>query len=155
MIRKFYTLLFASMLIVSCSSDDGDASDDGASIVGVWDAIEFNTAIGLDLNDDGTASSNLLDELDCFEVSSTFTEEGTFTSTSSSILFEGTDIDFTLSCDDGVETNSGTYVLNGSALTTTDEDGDVESTVSITATRLTVSGEDEDFGQVVIIFERR
>ncbi|SFB87487.1 Lipocalin-like domain-containing protein [Flagellimonas taeanensis] len=152
MIKRFYILLLASALIISCSSDDGES--DGSSIVGTWDAIEFNMGEAVDLNEDGTASDNLLDELDCFASTVTFTAEGGYSTATTGIYFEASESDFFITCD-GVETTSGTYTLDGNTLVTIDEDGEVESTVTVTKDRLVVTGEDDDFGQVTLVFERR
>lgn len=150
--QRFYMLLLASALIISCSSDDGES--DGSSIVGTWDAIEFNMGEAVDLNDDGTASDNLLDELDCFASTVTFTADGGYSTATTGIYFEASESSFFITCD-GVETTSGTYTLDGNTLVTIDEDGEVESTVTVTKDRLVVTGEDEDFGQVTLVFERR
>ncbi|MER3375247.1 MAG: lipocalin family protein [Allomuricauda sp.] len=151
--KNFFTLLLAAILISSCSSDDGDGSV-SASIVGTWDAVEFNMAAGVDLNEDGTASENLLDELDCFASTVTFTADGGYSTATTGIYFEANEDSFSITCD-GVETTSGTYALNGNTLTTNDEDGEVEATVTVTQDRLIVEGDDEDFGEVTLIFERR
>ncbi|MFD2100768.1 lipocalin family protein [Flagellimonas iocasae] len=152
MIRKIYLLLFATVLISSCSSDDGGS--DGSSIVGTWDAVEFNTAVGADFNQDGTASQNLMDEVDCFASTVTFTAEGGYSTATTGIYFEASEESFSITCD-GVETTSGTYELNGNTLVTIDENGEVVATVTVTKDRLVVEGDDEDFGEVTLVFERR
>ncbi len=150
--KNFFTLLLAAVLISSCSSDEGES--DGSSIVGTWDAIEFNMGEAVDLNDDGTASDNLLDELDCFASTATFTAEGGYSTATTGIYFEATEDSFFITCD-GVETTSGTYTLDGNTLVTIGEEGEVESTATVTTDRLVVTGEDDDFGQVTLVFERR
>lgn len=66
-IKKTALLFTSLLLIVSCNTDDGVEGIDPPNfdVLGLWDLVEVNVNIGQDLNMDGTASTNLMDELDC------------------------------------------------------------------------------------------
>ncbi|TAI48800.1 hypothetical protein [Flagellimonas allohymeniacidonis] len=66
------------LTILSCNVDDGveDADPLNFDVIGLWDLVEVNINPGQDLNNDGTASSNLMNELDC--ISGTLLIDGDF-----------------------------------------------------------------------------
>ena len=61
--KLFLNLLAFTFLIVatSCSSDN---NDNPTQVDGTWKLTAWNVGESYDLNNDGTASSNLLDEMD-------------------------------------------------------------------------------------------
>ncbi|WP_299126968.1 hypothetical protein [uncultured Winogradskyella sp.] len=65
--KLIFTLfsLASLVLITSCESDDDASTNSDASIEGTWLLTAWNSSIPLDLNNDGTASTNLLDEVNC------------------------------------------------------------------------------------------
>ena len=56
--------VFALVCFSSCSTDDSQDSND-SSITGVWKLTAWNVEEGFDINNDGTISTNLLNEIDC------------------------------------------------------------------------------------------
>lgn len=66
-IKKTSLLLTALVLIGSCNIDDGvnGIEPPNFDVLGLWDLVEVNVNPAQDLNMDGTASTNLMDELDC------------------------------------------------------------------------------------------
>jgi hypothetical protein len=65
--NKFlFNLCFTFLLIcfIGCSKDDMQNSDNSA-ITGVWGLSAWNIDGGFDINNDGTVSTNLLNEIDC------------------------------------------------------------------------------------------
>ena len=54
-------LCFSSLLLTSCYKD----SDDEMTVEGVWELTAYNVVDGFDINNDGIASVNLLNELSC------------------------------------------------------------------------------------------
>lgn len=154
--KNFFTLLFVAVLISSCSSDDGDDSGNN-SIVGTWDAVELDFGESFDWNGDGTSSSNLMDEIECFAATATFTAEGDYSSATTGINFNADETGFTYSCG-GAVTTSGTYSVDGDTLIVTDdEDGETgESTFDISGQTLTVTGYVEALeGEATLVFVRR
>ena len=65
--------------IFSCSSDDGPAEESEISKAsGTYELIELNVNPPQDINADGTASTNLLDELDCISGTLSLRSNGTY-----------------------------------------------------------------------------
>ncbi|MEO0527552.1 MAG: hypothetical protein AAFZ89_10010 [Bacteroidota bacterium] len=68
-ITKISLVLFAAFiaLFISCdvSSDDDATELPNFDVLGLYDLVEVNVNPALDLNEDGTASTNMVDELDC------------------------------------------------------------------------------------------
>jgi len=59
-------LLLSVSLIIGCSKDDGPTTtDDSAKVVGDYTLSAVNVNPAQDLNEDGTASTNLIDEMTC------------------------------------------------------------------------------------------
>jgi len=59
-------LLFLNFIIISCSNDDGPITESEISKAsGAYELIELNVNPPQDINGDGVASSNLIDELSC------------------------------------------------------------------------------------------
>ncbi|WP_423998449.1 hypothetical protein [Maribacter sp. IgM3_T14_3] len=81
-IMRKYILYFITCLVLlftGCSSDDGDATtDDSALVIGTYMLTEINVNIAQDVNEDGTASNNMLDELDCLNGTLEINADGTW-----------------------------------------------------------------------------
>ncbi|MGO4920677.1 hypothetical protein [Maribacter spongiicola] len=77
-----YILYFTTcivLLFTSCSSDDSDATtDDSAVVIGTYTLTEINVNVAQDVNEDGTASNNILDELDCLNGTLNINTDGTW-----------------------------------------------------------------------------
>lgn len=54
-----------ALTFASCSSDD-DNNTDSVSLEGTWKLTAWNSTTGFDINNDGTASTNLLAEFNCY-----------------------------------------------------------------------------------------
>ena len=159
-----YVLLMISIGLFSCSSDDDNQSEsvvpDVISIVGNWELTSVMADIPVDLDGDGTISSNLLEELPCFMSTYLINEDNTFEQTS-------VDVDVNINIlvlppmieADCLETSSvevGTWSLEEDQLTITDEDGEVRIfMVTLTETTLSFSDDIEDIGQADLVFTRQ
>ena len=66
-IKKFAAFFAIALLLFSCSSDDDETSIVTAPslAIGTWKLTAVNINIPQDVNEDGTASTNLVDELPC------------------------------------------------------------------------------------------
>jgi hypothetical protein len=64
--KLFFNLMVMLWLVgfTSCSSDDNQVSNSNP-LIGVWHLTAWNVEGGFDINNDGTVSSNLLNEIDC------------------------------------------------------------------------------------------
>ncbi|SHJ91386.1 hypothetical protein SAMN04488007_1927 [Maribacter aquivivus] len=82
MLMKKYTYsLFTCLvfLFVSCLFDDSDTkTDDSALVIGTYSLTEINVNVAQDVNEDGTASNNMLDELDCLDGTLKINADGTW-----------------------------------------------------------------------------
>lgn len=87
---KLVTLMFTSIILTSCSSDDGDNEDDTeeVTIVETWNLSGTTLATALDYNGDGTVSPDLFTETNC-QINSTITfkSDGTGTWKISKAMF--------------------------------------------------------------------
>lgn len=66
---KFLKSLFSISLVIiifSCSSDDGETIPvNNTLVVGTWNLTQVNISLPQDPNEDGTSSTNMVDELPC------------------------------------------------------------------------------------------
>jgi hypothetical protein len=66
---KFFSVVSALFLITSCSKSDSDNKSTNATLTaGYYKITSMTSSKALDLNSDGKASVNLLDELECLKV---------------------------------------------------------------------------------------
>lgn len=66
-------------LIISCSDDDSPAAESEVSKAsGTYELIELNVNPPQDINEDGTASTNLLEELSCISGTLNLRSNGTY-----------------------------------------------------------------------------
>ena len=66
--KKIFLNLFilSGLLLATACSSDSDDNDNNAELEGTWRLTAWNVGESYDLNNDGTSSSNLLDEIDCY-----------------------------------------------------------------------------------------
>lgn len=127
-------VVFSSLTFVSCDNEPvdsellrssngstGGGGSTGTSVVGTYKLTAFNSSVPTDLNNDGTTSSNQLNETSCFNNSMlTLNSNNTFSADS-----KGVDIDLTtntLECFTDPVT-IGTWSVSGSNLSLTYMDG--------------------------------
>ncbi|MBP0903301.1 hypothetical protein ACFSKN_00235 [Mariniflexile gromovii] len=92
--NTWFVLCFtSSLLLTSCFND----ADDNLTIEGVWRLTAMNVEDGFDINEDGVANVNLLNEIDCvnnetlvFESKGVVTSNKTFNPDIKIALLEGT-----------------------------------------------------------------
>ncbi|RMB59213.1 hypothetical protein EAX61_09160 [Dokdonia sinensis] len=118
--KNVFMALCVVFLLGSCGSDD-DASQANAGLEGSWELTAYTLAAPQDLNGDGEPSTDVLEELPCFDAAITFRGDGSFTSTT-----DGFDVE--------IDVNSGTFFIVCGNPTSLDGtwslDGDVLTTVS-------------------------
>ncbi|MEM6515725.1 MAG: hypothetical protein AAF688_06045 [Bacteroidota bacterium] len=131
--------------IDACGDDDGsiqtaidnlgDCSNNQqtTNIPGTWKLTAWNIDGGLDLDNDGTASVNVLDEMDCYNNETiVFNADGTASVISTSFadiesefeLGSNDEFDFTVECIQDDETTTGTWTEDSNTLTFTYDDFD-------------------------------
>lgn len=142
-----------AFIVVSCSGDDdGNATDVG--LAGTYNLTGYTFDNAVDVNLDGTASTDFFAELPCFTAVATFNANGAFTSVTDEIVIEITPTGNSVDCGDP-ETSSGTWSLSGDQLTI-DADGDSETiTVTLTTNTLSYQETDPDFGTATWVWTRQ
>jgi len=127
--KKMILAATAVLLMASCGGSDDDAtSNNEASIVGSYILTELNVSQAIDLDDDGVASADILDEAPCFDGSLVFSSAGTFTSNTDELNIIGTvdsdgnEVTF-VECF-GPFQEMGTYSIEGNVITFTGNDDD-------------------------------
>lgn len=111
-----------SLLLVSCTNN----TDDIISVEGVWELTEYNVANGFDINNDGVANTNLLEEIEClnqetliFESNGVVKSNTTFNpSIDIALVNEATnEYTFDVKCDlEGVIGFASNYAQNGNTV---------------------------------------
>lgn len=137
-ISSFILPIIACFLTVSCSKDKTEE----LSVVGSWKLSSWSVGIPLDLDRDGVASSNLLNESTCVNNEIlTFEENGVVTANSSYnpnvVISLSGEVDemyvFDVQCDtSGSIGSSGTFIQNGTIISV------FESTGNFSNNKLTI-----------------
>ncbi|AZQ58726.1 hypothetical protein EJ994_07885 [Maribacter sp. MJ134] len=80
-VQKWSTLFIILMVLFSCSSDDGGTPvvPESFLAIGAWDLTAVNINLAQDVNEDGTSSTNLIDELPCLSGLLTINSNNTWT----------------------------------------------------------------------------
>lgn len=80
-VQKWSTLFIILMVLFSCSSDDGGTPvvPESFLAIGAWDLTAVNINLAQDVNEDGTSSTNLVDELPCLSGLLTINSNNTWT----------------------------------------------------------------------------
>ena len=120
--KKFKSaILFVviSVFLFSCGSDDNSGgTDEPAPVIGVWDLVELNVTPAQDINEDGTASGNILDELNCVTGTLTINDVGTWSLTLNGVTVTTiTGGLFNIRCNLLESFNSGTWAFQNNQLT--------------------------------------
>lgn len=162
--KKFLSLMAIALVIVACGNDDDSSENSEASIVGAFVLVEMNLEEPIDLDENGTSSSNLLDEAPCFDSLVTFSANQTYEASSDVLeVFFTSDSEgnesITVDCF-GPFDETGTYTLEGNVLTinededNTDEELSIDSgTVVITQQTLTLTTV-TPFGIIEFVYNR-
>lgn len=131
---KLFTLLIATMLLLSCGAEELDVSANSSfsdpivtanieytQLIGKWNLFEMRTETPVDLNNDKVGSLNLLSETSCFDAMSiTFNEDMTFSSVNARMDFAAGDSNTDFTCmGTGRGPDTGTWEISGDILTLT------------------------------------
>ncbi|WP_299219526.1 lipocalin family protein [uncultured Aquimarina sp.] len=149
-----------TLFFTSCSSDDDGGDPITVSLVGTWKLTSASGALPVDLDMDGNASTNLLQELPCFEDTITVSDDNTYSQNVTEIIV---DVDITVQppvvtadCTDAILTETGEWSLDGDQLTFTPSGMDPNMvTITLTETMLSFTDEVEDLGAVALVFTRQ
>lgn len=134
-----YLLLAVSLL--ACSDDDGGPAPNPNLdlVVGTWELTELRISPAQDIDDDGTTTNNVLDELACVEGTLQLRSDYTWS-------FSGTDVVITtitgglfkFFCAEQPRSSGGNWDLQGNTLRLADSTGNI-TLFAIDATAVTLT----------------
>lgn len=130
MFRYFLLLIVACSALLSCGSDDSADTNEPAPVIGTWDLVELNITPAQDVDEDGTANTNLLDELNCISGTLTINEDNTW-----SLNLNGVTVTtitgglFDISCNPAPGFNSGSWTFLNNRLTLFPGEGNIVLTL--------------------------
>ncbi|MBW1294696.1 lipocalin family protein [Aquimarina litoralis] len=146
-------------IFTSCSNDDDGGGSDMVSLVGTWELTSATGALPVDLDMDGNASTNLLEELSCFEDTIVVNDDSTYTQDVTEITVDvepGIPPVITADCTGNTLMETGAWSLDGDQLTFTPTGMDPTMvTVILTQTTLSFTDTVEDLGQIDLVFTRQ
>ena len=118
-LKSAILLVIMSVFLFSCGSDDNSGgNDEPAPVIGVWDLVELNVTPAQDIDEDGTANSNILVELNCVSGTLTINDVGTWSLTLNGVTVTTiTGGLFNIRCDQAQSFNSGTWAFQNNQLT--------------------------------------
>ena len=164
--KSIFFLFFATSLLLSCSSDKDESTEDNSSsnIVGTWDATELQVN-NETASDDAKFGKQILDFLtdrDCYIITLQFNQDLTAMATNAANYVEinanATGLD--VPCPTQSDSESSTYSYDGNVVTFLDANGQqIEVRVSIQGDVMTVNAADleipnfDESGE--LIFKRR
>lgn len=160
--KRIATTILMALLLVSCSNDDEENND--PSIVGAFILTALNVDNPEDLNDDGIASPNLLDEAPCLDSSVSFSADGTYNSVTDELNIivnsDPTGTTTVVECF-GPLNETGTYTIEGNVLTINPETPQSDAALSVNSGTFTVTNTTltivsiTQFGQIEFIYTRQ
>lgn len=126
--KLFFAAALIGLTLISCSDDDSNPTTVNASIDGTWKLTGFTLDNSIDLNGDGVASTDMVNETECYNDSELVFNNAT----EASLTLQGVDVEVTGSGNDwtvtvdcmAAETLTGTYTVTDTTVTLSGEIGD-------------------------------
>lgn len=144
-------LLFASVAAVMASCSDDDSNNTSAGLSGTWKVTALTSGEPVDINMDGTASTNLLAETGCYgNTKLVFGANNTVTLHAEEFTFDMETEDLTC---ETLPAQNGTYVQDGNTVSIS-VGGDV---IEVTKSGNTLTGveTDEEWGTTTMVFTKQ
>jgi len=158
-LKFFFFALFSAFFFVSCSSDDDAPVDPISPLAGTWKLTSASGTLPVDLDMDGTASTNLLEELACFEDTIVVSNDNTYTQEITEIDVEvipGFPPVVNASCTGVTLNETGMWDLDGDQLTFTPTGMDSRTvTIVLNETTLSFTDANDDFGAIALVFTKQ
>ncbi|MEJ2585711.1 MAG: hypothetical protein P8Z38_11985 [Robiginitalea sp.] len=123
---KKILILFLSLSVFSCSDDDGGpAPNPNFELVqGTWNLSELTISPAQDIDDDGTTTTNILDELPCISAQITLQADNTWSYSGNDVIITTiTGGLFKFFCSDETRTEGGNWDIQGNLLRLADGSG--------------------------------
>jgi len=163
--RNLFILFISSFVLFSCSTDENnqdDIDDPSTAIIGSWRAIEFQAA---DPNNStlnlGAEILNNLTAEECYILTFMFNSDLTVMveNAVNFVVPNATPTGISVECPTESDTESSTYMYDGTTLTIVDQNGETQSIqVTIEGDIMTVNATDLDVNNLnadgSVIFER-
>ncbi|NDV42928.1 hypothetical protein [Flagellimonas sediminis] len=64
-LKSIFLFVVSLLVFIACSDDDGGSTTTEVDIYGTYDLQEVNVSTAVDVDGDGSSSTNLMDEADC------------------------------------------------------------------------------------------
>ena len=64
-LKSIFLFVVSMLVFIACSDDDGGSTTTEVDIYGTYDLQEVNVSTAVDVDGDGSSSTNLMDEVDC------------------------------------------------------------------------------------------
>ncbi len=151
-------IAFVLVCFTSCSTDDMQDSNN-SSITGVWKLTAWNIDGGFDINNDGTVSTNLLNEIDCSRNETLFFDNDGVVSLNTTfnpdiniaLLNEATsEYSFNVACDtEGVISLATSYTVNDSMIMIGESEAQIDGNQIFLVFQDRIKIYNEDFTQVL------
>ena len=149
---------FVLVCFTSCSADDMQDSNN-SSITGVWKLTAWNIEGGFDINNDGTVSLNLLNEIECSRNETLFFDNNGIVSLNTTfnpdigiaLLNETTnELSFDIACDtEGVISLATEYTVKDSVITIGESEAMIEGNQIYLVFEGRIKIYNEDFTEVL------
>ncbi|MEO1485821.1 MAG: hypothetical protein AAFU57_08740 [Bacteroidota bacterium] len=151
--KTIFAFLAFGLLLTGCSDDDEGAPNFDAEIAGVYDLVEVNVSQALDIDNDGSSSTNLLDEVTCITGTLTLSENNQYSVSQSTInVTTITGGLFFADCS-GTTTSSGTW--SGSSNSVVFSGGTLFTTLARANDRLTNTVGEDLPGILTYVYQKR
>lgn len=125
--KKFLILLVAFGFL-ACSDDDGGAEPNPNFdlVVGTWNLSELTISPAQDINEDGTTTTNILDELPCISARIILSDDNTWSYSGNDVVINTiTGGLFKFFCSEVTRTAGGNWDIQGSLVRLADGSGNV------------------------------
>jgi YD repeat-containing protein len=125
---KKLLILFLSLAMLSCSDDDGGPAPNPNFdlVIGTWNLSELTISPAQDINDDGTTTTNILDELPCISARISLGSDNTWSYSGNDVVITTiTGGLFKFFCSDQTRTAGGNWDIQGNLVRLADASGNV------------------------------
>ena len=125
---KRFLILLLSLSVLACSDDDGgpEPNPNFDLVIGTWNLTELTISPAQDINEDGTTTTNILDELPCISARIILSGDNTWSYSGNDVIITTiTGGLFKFFCSDETRTASGNWDIQGNLLRLADGSGTV------------------------------